>query len=352
MSRFVALISFFCSLAAWAHPLDVAYLEVQGHELSFSVNKELPVKLGFAGVSADTKAEDAFLFERFFSGARVSYGTENCSSSLSRSEVNTTTKILHIALTACKPSGSIEIDMPFLKQIGFSYTVIGNYRESDSKALFQLTSDTPISKVSIGQINWGSFVISGFRHIGAHPEEWVGENGKFQWPDGIDHILFLFGLLLLATGWRSLVMVATSFSLGHMIAMILVTLNILKFSSSLVEPIIALSIAGTGLLFFVKSQKNPNNRFIFGTVFLCGLVHGMGFASAFEELGVSGLGTKLASILVFNVGIDLGQITVLLVLFGLHRAFTALAVKQLYLDRALSVFLMLTGVGLFLNRVI
>lgn len=351
MSRIIALILCICTLRAWGHPLDVAYLEVQGNELSFSVNKELPVKLGFSGSINDAKDEDAFLFARFFSTARFNYGSESCLTSFIGSEVNTTTKILRVSLNQCRSAGALEIDMPFLKQIGFSYTVIGNYRESDSKALFQLTSDAPVAKVTMGHINWGSFVVSGFRHIGAHPEEWVGENGKLQWPDGIDHILFLFGLLLLATGWRSLVVVATSFSLGHMIAMILVTLNILKFSSNVVEPIIALSIAGTGLLFFIQSKKNPENRFIFATVFLCGLVHGMGFASAFEELGVSGLGTKLASILVFNVGIDLGQITVLLVLVGLHRAITALTVKQLHLDRALSVFLMLTGLGLFLNRV-
>lgn len=342
---------FLFSIRIWAHPIDVAYLEVQGNSLSLSVNKDLPAKLGLANTVADVKTDDTFLFDRFFTAARFAYGAEVCAPALINSEVNATTKILHVALGNCKLAGSLEMDMPFLKQMGFSYTVIGNYHEGDAKALFQLTSDVASAKVSVNQIYWSSFLVSGFRHIGAHPDEWFGANGKLQWPDGIDHILFLFGLLLLTAGWRSLVAVASSFSLGHMISMVLVTLNILKFSSKIVEPVIALTIAGTGLLFLLRSQKNGDNRFVFLTVFCCGLVHGMGFASAFEELGVSGLGTKLTSILVFNVGIDLGQITVLLALVGLHRLFTSLMVSRLYLDRALSVFLMITGMGLFLNRV-
>lgn len=352
MSRAIALILVFYSFAAWAHPLDVAYLEVQGGELSFCVNKELPAKLGFTGDSADSNAEDAFLFERFFSTARLSYGIESCLPNLISSEVNTTTKIMRVALQQCKPAGSFEIDMPFLKQIGFSYNVIGNFREADTKALFQLSSDVPTAKVSANQIYWNSFLVSGFRHIGAHPGEWVNENGKLQLPDGIDHILFLFGLLLLTVGWRSLVVVATGFSLGHMVSMVLVTLDIVKISSAIVEPVIALTIAATGLLFLLRAQKINDGRFIFIAVLLCGLAHGMGFASHFEELGVTGLGTKLAAILVFNLGIDLGQITALLVLVGLHRAFISVRVPRLYLDRAVSVFLAVVGMGLFLNRVI
>ncbi len=351
MTQIVTLITILFSVQIWAHPIDIAYLEIHGDSLNLSVNRELPAKLGFINSESNPQAADAFLFERFFSSARMNYGLENCNVRLIDSVTNATTKILNVAL-ACKPGQSFDIEMPYLKQMGFPYTVIGNYQEGDSKALFQLTSDASNAKVSVNQIYWSSFLVSGFRHIGAHPDEWFGVNGRMQWPDGIDHILFLFGLLLLTVGWRGLVAVATSFSLGHMISMILVTLNILKFSSNIVEPIIALTIAGTGFLFLVRSQKNMNNSAVFITVFLCGLVHGMGFASAFEELGVSGLGTKLASILVFNVGIDIGQLTILLALLVLHHAFTSMMVNRLYLDRVLSVFLMMTGVGLFLNRVI
>ena len=350
VAQIIAVILFLVSTQLWAHPIDIAYLEVQGETLSLSVNKELPTKLGFLN-STNSQATDAFLFERFFASALLNFGSENCKPSLKSSEINTTTQILHVVL-ACKPGQLLQIEMPYLKQMGFSYTVIGNYHAGDAKTLFQLTSDAPTAKISVNQIYWSSFFVSGFRHIGAHPNEWFGANGRMHWPDGIDHILFLFGLLLLTAGWRSLLAMATSFSLGHMIAMVLVTLNILKFSSSVIEPIIALTIAGTGLLFLVRSQKKSDNRYVFGTVFLCGRVPGMGFASAFEELGVSGLGTKLTSILVFNVGIDLGQMTILLALLVLHRAFSSLIVNHLYLDRVLSIFLMITGIGLFFNRVI
>ena len=132
-------------------------------------------------------------------------------------------------------------------------------------------------------------------------------------PQGFDHILFVTGLCLLSTKMSVILWQATAFTVAHSITLALSMQNIIVAPSAVVEPIIALSILFIAVENLLLTQLKPWRVLI---VFMFGLVHGMGFASALNEIGLPR--NKFAtSILSFNVGVELGQITVILAVFAL-----------------------------------
>jgi len=133
-------------------------------------------------------------------------------------------------------------------------------------------------------------------------------------PDGFDHILFVAGLCLLSTRVGVLLWQATAFTVAHTITLMLSMKEITVLPPSIVEPIIALSIAFIAIENMVMTELKPWRVLI---VFAFGLVHGMGFASALNEMGLP-RNAFYTSLLSFNVGVELGQITVILCMyFGL-----------------------------------
>lgn len=131
-------------------------------------------------------------------------------------------------------------------------------------------------------------------------------------PDGFDHILFVVGLCLLSTRIKTILWQATAFTVAHSITLALSMKNIIVAPSSIVEPIIALSILFVAIENIVISELKPWRIVI---VFLFGLIHGMGFASALNEIGLP-RDAFITSILSFNLGVELGQITIIVVVFA------------------------------------
>lgn len=132
-------------------------------------------------------------------------------------------------------------------------------------------------------------------------------------PQGFDHILFVCGLCLLSTKISTILWQATAFTVAHSITLALSMQNIIVAPSAVVEPIIALSILFVAVENILLTELKPWRILI---VFLFGLVHGMGFASSLNEIGLPR--NKFAtSILSFNVGVELGQITIILAMFAL-----------------------------------
>jgi hypothetical protein len=143
---------------------------------------------------------------------------------------------------------------------------------------------------------------------------------------GIDHILFLIALILPAamirrghswepvTEFRSalfyVVKIVTLFTVAHTLTLSLAAFGVIDMPSRLVESVIAISIAiaATDILYPVFKKK------IAWVVFIFGLFHGFGFASILAQLGV--LGEHMAlSLFSFNLGVELGQIAVIIVIF-------------------------------------
>lgn len=131
-------------------------------------------------------------------------------------------------------------------------------------------------------------------------------------PDGFDHILFVVGLCLLSTRLKTILWQATAFTVAHSITLALSMKSIIVAPSSIVEPIIALSILFVAVENILISELKPWRIII---VFLFGLIHGMGFASALNEIGLP-RNAFITSILSFNLGVELGQITTILLVFG------------------------------------
>ena len=132
-------------------------------------------------------------------------------------------------------------------------------------------------------------------------------------PQGFDHILFVVGLCLLSTKVKVILWQATAFTVAHSITLALSMQNIIVAPSAVVEPIISLSILFVAIENLLLTELKPWRVLI---VFMFGLIHGMGFASSLNEIGLP-RNKFFTSILSFNVGVELGQITVILAVFAL-----------------------------------
>ena len=126
-------------------------------------------------------------------------------------------------------------------------------------------------------------------------------------PKGLDHILFVMGLFLLGTRWRPLLLQVTLFTIAHSVTLGLSMLDIVSLPSSIVEPLIAFSIAYVAVENLFTTELSPWRGAL---VFLFGLLHGLGFAGVLGELGMprGQFGLALVS---FNVGVELGQLSVI-----------------------------------------
>ena len=125
---------------------------------------------------------------------------------------------------------------------------------------------------------------------------------------GYDHLLFLFGLLVVARGFASSLGIITSFTIAHSITLAVATLHPVQIPSRIVEPLIAASIVFVGIENLLRGDIPTARRMV---AFGFGLIHGFGFASALREAGIgSGTGSILLPLFSFNLGVELGQIMV------------------------------------------
>jgi hydrogenase/urease accessory protein HupE len=120
---------------------------------------------------------------------------------------------------------------------------------------------------------------------------------------GYDHLIFLFGLVLVGGRVRALIGVVTAFTIAHSITLALAALNVWSPPPRVVEAGIALSIVYVGVENFFVSNAEKRWRITFPF----GLVHGFGFASALREIALSKAEIPLA-LLSFNLGVEAGQL--------------------------------------------
>lgn len=138
---------------------------------------------------------------------------------------------------------------------------------------------------------------------------WLGVEHIFL---GYDHIMFLLALVLLGSSLRNLVKIVTAFTVAHSLTLILAALGLVQLPPRLIEAGIALSIAYVAIENFWL--RDAGHRWIL--TFFFGLVHGFGFANVLRDLGLPSRGL-VASLLSFNIGVELGQICIVLVAFPL-----------------------------------
>ncbi len=138
----------------------------------------------------------------------------------------------------------------------------------------------------------GDFVLIGYEHIV---------------PKGLDHILFVVGIFLLSTKLRPILTQVTAFTVAHTVTLGLGTAGVVNLPTSIVEPLIAASIVYVAVENIWRPTLSPWRPAV---VFMFGLLHGLGFAGILKEFGIPE-GDFLTGLLSFNVGVELGQLTVI-----------------------------------------
>jgi hydrogenase/urease accessory protein HupE len=126
-------------------------------------------------------------------------------------------------------------------------------------------------------------------------------------PKGLDHILFVLGLFLLAVRVRPLLTQVTAFTVAHTITLGLTMYGLVGLSPRVVEPLIALSIVYVAVENVLRPELRPSRVAL---VFAFGLLHGMGFAGVLKELGLPP-GSFVPALVSFNVGVEAGQLAVI-----------------------------------------
>jgi hydrogenase/urease accessory protein HupE len=150
-----------------------------------------------------------------------------------------------------------------------------------------------------------------------HPTFWTTAGEFLLWGMhhiliGYDHIAFLLALLLGARKLKEMVAVVTSFTVAHSITLLLAAMDVVRLPSRITESLIALSIVYVAVEnFFIKDAKH---RWVL--TFAFGLVHGLGFSSVLRER-LQDIDSIAVPVVSFNLGVELGQISILLVVFPL-----------------------------------
>lgn len=164
----------------------------------------------------------------------------------------------------------------------------------------------------------GGAVSASMPRTGAAQETALASFANYVWtgflhilPKGLDHILFVLGLFFFSLKLRPLLYQVTAFTAAHTLTLALATLGIVSVPASIVEPLIALSIAYVAVENIFHRRIS---RLRVAVVFGFGLLHGLGFASVLGDIGLSP-GHFLASLIAFNIGVELGQLTIILVAF-------------------------------------
>lgn len=134
--------------------------------------------------------------------------------------------------------------------------------------------------------------------------------------NGVDHILFIIALCTLyqLRDWRKVLILVTSFTLGHSITLALSTLNIINIRADLIEYLIPVTILITSVSNIFKKQNTYQHNFQLNYLLASffGMIHGMGFSYYLKSI----LGTESSvagPLLSFNLGLEMGQIIIVMI---------------------------------------
>ena len=174
--------------------------------------------------------------------------------------------------------------------------------------------------------------------------------------NGNDHILFVLALAAVyrLSDWKKILILVTAFTIGHSVTLALATMGFVTIQAELVEFIIPITILITAISnFFVKDEQLAGRRLQlnYGYALFFGLIHGLGFSNYLRSL----LGSQqdiVAPLFAFNVGLELGQI-IIVVLFLILSFIVVnlLKLKHRWWKMTVSVIITLMTVALFQDRI-
>jgi hypothetical protein len=336
-----------------AHPLDVGYLRVETKGPRVEVALDLApdaaaLLIGGATVDAAVlQTRAAELAAASFARAPITTPAGPCtwSGATARFEGQS----VRIADTATCPAGARRWKFPFVRDAKISATFELLVKETiageEKVKLVDRYEPEFVFGATSATYGFGDFVWSGIEHIGVAPNQWH-DAGGLKLPEGIDHIVFLIALLLAGGKLLRLVGIATGFTLGHSVTLALAVTGVVRPSPVVIEPIIALSIALAAAEAF--TGRFERQRWMIATGF--GFVHGFAFATALLALELSSSADVAKALFGYNLGVELGQVGIVLVVAPLVLLAHKHDFVRTYVLRAIAAAIFCAGVYWFFTR--
>jgi hydrogenase/urease accessory protein HupE len=212
----------------------------------------------------------------------------------------------HVMVTlvwTCPNSGALRYRLSLFQDVDPSTQHLVSLKTKDDKREFALDKNTPELALSGGAPSnfqvAGHFLAAGIEHIFL----------------GYDHIAFLIAIILWTSRLWPVVKAVTAFTFAHSITLSLAALDVVRIPSAIIEPAIAASIVYVAAENFTTREAGKRWR----EAFIFGLLHGFGFASALEDLGLP-RGKLITALAAFNGGVEIGQVVIVATAFGLLSA--------------------------------
>ncbi len=170
--------------------------------------------------------------------------------------------------------------------------------------------------------------------------------------NGVDHILFLVGLCIIYTlkDWKTVLWLATAFTLGHSITLALSAIDIISVDSDTIEILIALSIFLVAISNVIAPQHSDQLslkwRYVSAGIF--GLIHGIGFSNFFSVM-LSG-DSLTVPLLGFNIGVEIAQVIIVVVVLLLSHLLLKYIPRKLYVN-TISIIIAAWSIMLIIERI-
>lgn len=197
---------------------------------------------------------------------------------------------------------------------------------------FVLSANAPTQRISLispaREQTWRAWLRLGLAHI----------------VSGHDHIAFLLALLVAGGSLWRLLGIATAFTVAHSITLILAVLRVVHVPAPLVEILIALTI-----VFVAVDNIFGRRAHRVSITLLFGLIHGLGFANALSELPIDA-STLGVGLLAFNLGIELGQLAILLAFYAVLRVVAYYGSARIFCG-VISSLVAACGLGWMIERI-
>ena len=189
--------------------------------------------------------------------------------------------------------------------------------------------------------------------VQARPGDWLSLFGSeikrgftHVIPHGLDHILFVLGVFLMTRKWKPLLLQISAFTVAHTLTLWLASAGIVRMPARIVEPVIAASIVAIALE-NIFHQKYTNWRLL--VVFAFGLIHGLGFAGVMSTR-LDSNSSLIVGLLGINVGVELGQLAVILIALLATCRISSAASYRKYVVVPGSILIALAGIWWVIER--
>jgi hypothetical protein len=175
---------------------------------------------------------------------------------------------------------------------------------------------------------------------------WTGAEHMLS---GYDHLLFLLGVMFFLTRLRDIFLFVTAFTLGHTVTLIFATFAGITANHYLIDAVIAVTVAYKGFenLDGFKRWFGFNAPNLLAMVFIFGLIHGFGLSARLQAVTLADDPDLLGKILIFNLGVEVGQIIALMIMAVAIRSWQQVKAWPA-ISKACNIALVFAGIGLLI----